>query len=51
MMQNFNNDQVPNPNDKYQMGDEVDVKVVSIGDNGFILAIPAALTQPVKSKV
>lgn len=28
MMQNLNGDQVPNPNEKYQVGDEIDVKVV-----------------------
>lgn len=40
MMQSLNNDQVPHPNAKYNMGDEVDVKVISVADNGFILTVP-----------
>lgn len=40
MLQGLNDDQVPHPNSKYHMGDEVDVKVVSIAENGFILSVP-----------
>lgn len=40
MMQSLNNDQVPHPNAKYNMGDEIDVKVISVADNGFVLTIP-----------
>ena len=40
MMQNLNNDQVPCPNGKYQTGDELEVKVTSITEDGFILTIP-----------
>jgi hypothetical protein len=42
MMQSLNNDQVPHPNAKYNMGDEIDVKVISVADNGFILTIPTS---------
>lgn len=40
MMQSLNNDQVPHPNAKFNMGDEIDVKVISVADNGFILTVP-----------
>lgn len=40
MLQSLNNDQVPHPNAKYNMGDEVDVKVISVAENGFILTVP-----------
>lgn len=42
MLQSLNNDQVPHPNAKYNMGDEIDVKVISVADNGFILTVPVA---------
>lgn len=42
MMQTLNNDQVPHPNAKYNMGDEIDVKVISVADNGFILTVPTS---------
>jgi hypothetical protein len=47
MLQNLNNDQVPHPNSKYNMGDELDVKVLTIADNGFVLTVP--ITQPLVS--
>lgn len=50
MMQGLNNDQVPHPNSKYNMGDEIEVKVVSIAENGFILTVPAVSQQITKSK-
>ena len=40
MLQSLNNDQVPHPNAKYNMGDDIDVKVISVADNGFILTVP-----------
>ena len=36
----FNNDK-PLANEKYQMGEEVDVTVVDFNDSGFILTIPS----------
>lgn len=48
-MQNLNGDQVPNPNEKYQVGDEIDVKVISIAENGFVLTVPV-LTPKTKEK-
>jgi predicted RNA-binding protein with RPS1 domain len=50
MLQNLNNDQVPNPNEKYQIGDEVDVSVVSITESGFILIVPASQVAPAGQK-
>lgn len=51
MMQSLNNDQVPNPNEKYQIGDEIEVKVHSIpSDNGLILTYPAQAPQVIKTK-
>jgi hypothetical protein len=32
------------------MGDEIEVKVVSIAENGFILTVPAVSQQITKSK-
>jgi predicted RNA-binding protein with RPS1 domain len=40
MMQNLNNDQVPNPNAALNMGDELEVKVLEQADNGYFLAVP-----------
>ena len=41
MMQNLNNDQrQPHPNEKYQMGDEVDITVLDVTETGFILTVP-----------
>jgi len=42
MIQSLNNDQVPHPNSKYNMGDEVDIRVISVAENGFILTVPVA---------
>jgi len=40
MMQNLNNDQVPNPNAALNMGDELEVKILEQADNGYFLAVP-----------
>lgn len=50
MMQSLNNDQVPHPNEKFQIGDEIDVNVISITDNGFILTVPVQSQISAKSK-
>jgi ribosomal protein S1 len=40
MCQSFNNDHSENPNEKYQIGDELDVQVVEISETGFYLNTP-----------
>lgn len=50
MMQSLNGDQVPNPNEKYQVGDEVEVKVISVTENGFVLTVPVIQVREKKSK-
>lgn len=40
MTQKLNNDKVPNPNEKYSMGDEVEVTVLEITESGFVLTLP-----------
>ncbi len=40
MLQSLNGDQTPNPNEKYQVGEEIDVKVHQIIEGGFILTTP-----------
>ena len=50
MMQGINNDTVPSPNEKYQIGDEVDVKVTQITESGFVLTVPAILQSHAPAK-
>lgn len=52
MTQPLNNDKDSNPNEKYQMGDEIEVKIIEAEtDRGFVLTVPVEeLTQP-KAKV
>lgn len=40
----FNHDK-PSANEKYQMGEEVDVTVVDFNDTGFILTIPTEVKE------
>ena len=40
MMQNLNNDQVPNPNAALNMGDELEVRALEQAGNGYFLAVP-----------
>jgi ribosomal protein S1 len=40
MLQSLNGDQTPNPNEKYQVGEEIDVKVHQLIEGGFILTTP-----------
>jgi predicted RNA-binding protein with RPS1 domain len=47
-MQSFNGDEATNPNDKLQVGDEVDVKVIGLNENGFILTTPVLASRSEK---
>ena len=40
MCQSFNNDESENPNEKYSIGDEIDVHVLEETDSGFYLNVP-----------
>ena len=40
MTQPLNNDLVPNPNEKYVFGDEIEVQVIDITETGNVLTIP-----------
>lgn len=39
-LQPFNNDKRPQPNEKYQIDDEIDVQVIEDTTEGFVLTIP-----------
>lgn len=40
MCQSFNSDESENPNEKYSIGDEIDVQVIEETESGFILNVP-----------
>lgn len=40
MMQTFNNDHAQNPNEKLQIGDEVDFQVLKTTDSGIVITVP-----------
>lgn len=47
-MQSFNGDDSSNPNDKLQVGDEVDVRVIGLNENSFILTTPVLASRSEK---
>lgn len=40
MMQGFNNDEEENLNEKFQIGEEIDIEVVSLKEDGLVLGVP-----------
>ena len=51
MTQNLNDDQRPNPNEKYQIGDEIDVRVYQITESGFVLTVPVTAPKVAAAKI
>lgn len=51
MMQGFNNDEEENQNEKYQIGEEIDIEVVSLKEDGLVLGVPLVKEQQGEKKI
>jgi ribosomal protein S1 len=51
MMQSFNDDHLPSPNEKHQIGDEIEVRVIQNTETGYVLTVPVAGSQQAKPKI